>query len=379
MINAGIYIHFPFCNKKCNYCDYFSIEKSNYNLELFTKFLIKEINLVAPLSKNNWIFDTIYFGGGSPGLISHKDLDLILNTLFDKFNFRTKIEITIEVNPGENSLNDFIKFKKIGVNRLSLGIQTLNTKSLQLLTRDHFTTNYFTTYFDAIDAGLTNINIDLLYNIPGQTIQSWIEDVKSIIKINPSHISIISLILEPEVRLHDILKDQSIPCNSSKIEEEMYRQGVNELQKSNYLQYEVGNFSKPKMQSQHSLHYWNLDPYIGLGPSANSYNGLTRWWNVKSLDEYCHNIKNRKLPTSSYEILSKIDKYNEKIINGLRTNRGVYTDEIKDVFMTYTFQQSLKKWQKYLYISSNTISLKKEYFYLTDEIVTDFLIDNSRS
>ena len=379
MINAGIYIHFPFCNKKCNYCDYFSIEKSNYDLELFTKFLIKEINLSAPLCKNNWIFDTIYFGGGSPGLLNHKDFDLILNKLFNKFNFSTKVEITIEVNPGENSLNDFIEFKKIGVNRLSLGIQTLNPTSLQLLTRDHFTTNYFKTYFDAIDAGLTNINIDLLYNIPGQTIKSWIEDVKSIIQINPSHISIISLILEPEVRLNAKLKDQSIPFNSSETEEEMYREGVKELQKSNYLQYEVGHFAKDKMQSRHSLHYWNLDPYIGLGPSANSYNGLQRWCNVKSLDEYIHNLKNSKLPISNYEILSKIDKYNEKIINGLRTNRGVYTNEIKEIFITHTFQESLNKWRKYLYISSNTISLKKEYFYLTDEIITDFLIDNSIS
>lgn len=376
MIKAGIYIHVPFCNHKCNYCDYYSVEKDNDDLHFFTLSLIKEIELVAKSHDKEWIFDTIYFGGGSPGLLENNDLDIILNKLYKNFKISNNPEITIEINPKENSYMDLKTYKKMGINRLSIGFQSLNSKLLLLLTRKHLKKDCFKTYENAINAGFKNISVDLLYNIPGQKYKEWMADLKSIIQLNPNHITIISLILESETILHSSLQKISELQPNNEFEETMFRKGSNELHNAGYFQYEIGHFSKPEMECKHNLHYWDLNPYLGFGPSAHSYNGIKRWWNTDSIKEYINYISNKESPISNSELLTKINRYNEVIINGFKTSKGISIKNIGDFYSKHSFQKALEKWEKYLNISNDQIIIKTENFYLTDLVTSDFIIEN---
>ena len=334
---AGIYIHIPFCTVKCMYCDFYSITNRLEDTPQFIKAIIEEIKLSKDIHNKNYDFDTIFFGGGTPSLIDPIWIDKILTNLYKTFTFKKNIEISIEVNPGEIKLEKLKTLKKIGLNRISIGVQSLDEKLLKFLDRLHSPIESIETYKNARKAGFNNINADLIFNIPNQSLVQWEKDIQTMIELNVDHISSYSLTVEKGTVLNKEVNRGNIIMPNDANDKRMYLLAVNELINNNYDQYEISNFAKQNKRCLHNLHYWNLDPYISFGPSSHSYDTKKRWWNTKSLDKYLKMISNGKLPIQGYETLNIKEKFNELILNGLRMNDGIKILRLKNVYSGYDF------------------------------------------
>ena len=335
----------------------------------FVEMLLREIELTATDFNQNWQFDSIYLGGGSPALLPSKTLEIILNNLRDYFSFSQLPEITLEINPGENSLDDLQTFREMGINRLSIGFQSLNPEFLTLLTRRHNQDDCVTMYKNARKAGIENISIDMLYNIPRQSVKGWLTDLNTVIEMNPEHIAIYSLTAEIGTPFYADIQNGVYALPSSAVENEMYREGSQFLRDCGFIQYEVSHFAKPGMECRHNLHYWERDPYLALGPSAHGFDGEKRYWNVASLDEYFKLLSQNKLPIQGSEILSEINILDEIIMNGLRTNIGIPISCID-----HRSEESIQKWGSNLERKNDSIFLKPEFFHLADEIAADLMV-----
>ena len=368
MTTAGIYVHIPFCRHICNYCDYFTTEKREAEISQFVGMLIREIELTASEFNHNWQFDCIYFGGGSPALLPPKSLEIILNKLREHFSFSQFPEITLEINPEENSLEDLQSFRRIGINRLSIGFQSLNPEFLNLLTRTHNPDDCVTIYENARLAGFENISIDLLYNIPGQSVKGWLNDLKTVVEIQPEHIAMYSLTAEAGTPFYADIQNGDLSLPDTVIEVEMFRQGSRYLRDCGFTHYEISHFAKFKKVCRHNLHYWKRDPYLAFGPSAHGFDGEKRYWNVSSLDKYFEMLSQNNLPIQDNEVLTAENILNEIVMNGLRTNLGIPSsciDKCKGV--------PFKKWENYLKKKNGSIFLRSDYLHLADEIAMDFM------
>ena len=372
MNSAGIYIHIPFCQHICNYCDYFTTEKKAGNIPHFVKMLLREIELTASnFDHHDWIIDSIYLGGGSPALLLPEDLEIILNKLREHFPFSQFPEITLEINPGENTFADLKSYFELDVNRLSIGFQSLKSELLTLLTRQHNQDDCVTIYENARKAGIENISIDMLYNIPGQSIDAWLNDLKAIIEIEPEHIAIYSLTAEKGTPFYTDIQNGDLSFPPAAVENEMYREGSRYLRDCGFIQYEVSHFAKPGMECRHNLHYWKRDPYLAFGPSAHGFDGEKRYWNIASLDQYYEMLSQNNLPIQNTEILSAENIVNEIVMNGLRTNLGVPISIIEK-----NMPANYQKWNGYLERKNRSLFLKPEFFHLADEIAADLMVGN---
>jgi len=376
MKTAGIYFHIPFCKNKCNYCDYYSLEKREKDIPGFVEMLMREIELSAHEHGKNWQFDTIYFGGGSPALLTPNDVNNILNKLKHHFNISKNIELTLEINPGETKKETLFSLKELGVNRLSIGFQSLDNRLLTTLSRTHRLDDCFMMYEDAKVAGFDNINIDMMYNIPEQSLDRWVDDLNTLVKLDCDHITIFPLTSEKGTPFYNQVNSGEVKLPGSHIEESMFTHSSQLLSINGFIQYEVAHFSKPGKECQHNQHYWNLEPYLAFGPSAHGYNGKKRWWNVSSLDEYLSALAKNKKPVSDFETLSYSDRFNESVIYGLRTNEGISTAALQKHEHNSSIESILKKWGNYLDISSDAIRMKPGHFHLADEIVSEMLISD---
>ena len=368
MTTAGIYVHIPFCRHICNYCDYFTTEKREAEISQFVGMLVREIELTASEFNHNWQFDCIYFGGGSPALIPSKGLEIILNKLREHFSFSQFPEITLEINPEENSLEDLQSFRRIGINRLSIGFQSLNPEFLNLLTRTHNPDDCVNIYENARLAGFENISIDLLYNIPGQSVKGWLNDLKTVVEIQPEHIAMYSLTAEAGTPFYADIQNGIFSMSDAAIEGEMFRRGAHYLRDCGFTHYEISHFAKSKKECRHNLHYWKRDPYLAFGPSAHGFDGEKRYWNVSSLDKYFEMLSQNNLPIQDNEVLTAENILNEIVMNGLRTNLGIPSsciDKCKGV--------PFKKWENYLKKKNGSIFLRSDYLHLADEIAMDFM------
>jgi len=280
----------------------------------------------------------------------------------------------MEVNPGEAPMDSLIEFRKLGINRLSIGFQSLQPQLLTFLSRIHRSEDCLTTFRNARDAGFENINIDMIYNIPRQSLEMWQTDLKQIIELAPNHISAYSLTVETNTTLHTQVQHGNIHMPSDEIDLAMFEFCQKYLCHHNYGQYEISSYSKTNMECQHNLHYWKLEPYLAFGPSAHGYDGHVRWWNTSSLDEYVQMLRNNKRPMSGSEILSQSDHLNELIFNGLRTREGIQMHKMDEWDTTsQTIEYVLNKWDSQLDIGTDTIRLKKDAYKFADEIATDLM------
>ncbi len=374
---AGIYIHIPFCTVKCRYCDFYSITNRERDIPEFINTIISEIQLVSKTFNHRWVFDTIFIGGGTPSLLKPEWINKILQVLCDNFEISNGVEITMETNPGEAPPEFLNGFRKAGVNRLSIGFQSFQPELLQFLDRIHSPEDCFTTFNNARISGFENINTDLIFNIPGQSIQRWQQDIQSIIELHPEHISMYSLTLEPGTPLAKQVQSGIVTMPDESNDHTMYDWALNILPEKGYHQYEISNFSKKKKQCRHNLHYWNLDPYLGFGPSAHGYDGKIRYWNSRSLDTYIQQLQKDVLPIDGQELLSETDKFNELIFNGLRLNTGISIESLKELFPAENFDDYLDKylntWNQ-LRNDSGILSLNSEGIFLADSITSDMFI-----
>ena len=371
---SGIYIHFPFCNVKCGYCDFYSIVNRKETIPYFIESVIKEIDLYFISNDLNKLeFDTIFLGGGTPSLIEPHYIEKIFKTLSNHINFSMIKEITIEANPGEASKKYLNGYKEIGINRISFGFQSLDDKLLKFLDRLHSAKQCILAFEEARIAGFENINTDMIFNIPGQSLDILSENLKSVIKLQPEHISSYSLTVEKGTMLYSNVSKGKVVMPDEELDYNMYEMTSSIMSDNRYSQYEASNYAKNDKECLHNLHYWNLDPYIAFGPSAHGYDGKKRWWNHKSLNSYLTLLKENKLPIKNSEILSTKNKFNEIIMNGLRTSKGINIEKLNRITNSINIDKKIQKWPQ-LVIQDKYLRLKDNDFMLLDEITADLFI-----
>lgn len=364
--NIGIYIHIPFCKKKCFYCDFVSYEnKENLIQEYIDAVCLEILQNAEILSEYN--ISTIYFGGGTPSLIKVEYIEKILNTLKLFVTDEKEIkEITIEVNPNSASLDKLEKYYNLGINRLSIGLQSTHDKILRNIGRLHTFNDFKEVLKNANAVGFKNISVDLIYPLPGLNLSGFKETLNSVIKLkdefNIKHISVYNLEVHENTRLDFLLKEGFVSlCNED--EEYKMREELNKrLQDNGFVKYEISNYAYPGFESKHNLCYWNQEKYIGFGVNASSFFNLKRYRNTSNIDKYIDGIKNNKNIVVETEELDKLSLMKEYIILKLRLSKGVEISEFKQRFGTDIFDifntefNSLKK-DNLVNITSKNISL----------------------
>ena len=322
--NAGLYIHIPFCARKCPYCDFFSVTDLALK-PIFLKALIDEMKLV---SAQGLCFDTLYIGGGTPSVYDHHDIGRIVSAVLQNFDFQPASEISIEVNPGTVSLEQLNGFRKAGINRINIGVQSFSQKNLDFLGRIHSANEARSAITEAQQAGLIDIGLDLIYGLPDQSNSDWLADLNQAVECDPNHISCYMLTYEQGTPLYNSREGGRVqPLNEDNVRT-LFETTIDFLEDHDYFQYEISNFArirnngKPNI-SRHNLKYWTLVPYIGLGPSAHSFIQPQRYWNVSNVDSYIEAIESGQLPVAEREVLSKEQQIIEAIYLGLRMTAGI--------------------------------------------------------
>ncbi|MBU0464985.1 MAG: radical SAM family heme chaperone HemW [Proteobacteria bacterium] len=325
----SIYIHIPFCVKKCDYCDFFS--KTNLLLiPAYIKALQKEIEKRSDSKEK---INTIYFGGGTPSLLPVKDVDMLLQTIGDKFLVSRDVEITFEVNPGTINLNYLKELKNTGINRLSIGAQSFNEDKLRFLSRIHTVKQAVKTINGAGTAGFDNISMDFIYGLPFETQTMWQQDLKQALGMSPSHLSCYMLTIEPGTALDEkLIKGLINPLGNTAMST-MFKKTAIFLTNNKYEHYEISSFSKGRQnRSRHNSKYWDMTPYYGFGAAAHSYDGKTRSWNSNNIDKYIKDLDSGRLPNEGREILTQKQKMLEMIMLRLRTLEGLDLAKFQTLF-----------------------------------------------
>lgn len=377
MKKAGIYIHIPFCATKCMYCDFYSIADRNDQIPLFIETIVKEIDIYEGID-DNLIFDTIFFGGGTPSTVDAFSLEKIINALDKKFNLSNITEFTIEANPGEAPKDRLKDFLDLGVNRLSIGVQSLHQDILTFLTRIHSPKQVLETFNNARQVGYTNISCDLIYSIPNQTWKMWEKDLIKIIDLEPNHISAYNLTVENGTALFDMVKTKKIIMPNDDKSSDWFLKTHKILEDGGYPGYEISNFSRNGMVCKHNIHYWKIDPYYAFGPSAHGFDGKKRWNNVRSLNQYIQKVESGKTPISKLEYLSQVDLINEALGFGLRMKNGFDTRLIPSN-LSSTFQNKLgelrEKYSDLLKLDNDFLLLTIDGMVLSDQIIPELLLE----
>ncbi|MEE3188681.1 MAG: radical SAM family heme chaperone HemW, partial [Candidatus Neomarinimicrobiota bacterium] len=312
MKSAGIYIHIPFCAVKCIYCDFYSITDRENSIPRFINAIVKEIE-TCTVDVSNWKLETIFIGGGTPSLLNGRNIESILNALERKYDLAQIKEWTMEANPGEAPLERLKDFRSLGINRLSMGVQSLEPDLLKFLTRIHSANQVFETYEHARNAGFENINCDLIYSMPGQSWEIWERDLLRVLDLKPDHISAYTLTLEKGTELYQFVKKGQVTMPEEDQTGGWFLKTHGILNSHGYSAYEISNFAKPGMECRHNLHYWRIHPFLAFGPSAHGFNGSNRWGNVRSLDQYLTQIESGNTPISMKESLTQKNLTNELI------------------------------------------------------------------
>lgn len=324
---AGIYIHIPFCRQACHYCNFhFSTNQSQKDVLL--KAMNKEIELTQPFSSSETI-DTIYFGGGTPSLLSIDEINKLLNTVKDKFDVNPQAEITIEANPDDIDPAVLANWLNAGTNRLSLGVQSFNEAELKWMNRAHNARQSFQSIDDIIAAGFTNFSVDLIYGSPLLSNEEFEKNVNIIISKNIPHISCYALTVEEKTALHHLIKKKkSLPVDEQR-QAEQFELLLKLTRSAGYEQYEISNFAKPGYRSQHNSSYWKGKPYYGFGPSAHSFDGESkRSWNIANNALYIQSMEKDSIPFEE-EILTPVQQLNEYIMISLRTMEGIDLNKLE--------------------------------------------------
>lgn len=326
---AGIYLHIPFCKQACHYCDFHFSTDTGIRKELLES-MKKEIILQQGYLAQEPI-ETIYFGGGTPSILTDEELSTLLGSIQKKFLVQTNAEITLEANPDDLTLSRLRAMRNIGVNRLSIGIQSFDDDVLTFLNRAHSSIVAASCIPMAREAGFENISLDLIYAIPGQLEDKWRQNIYKAIDLNPEHISAYSLTIEEKTAFGRWAASGKLKAPDDEIAAHQLEILVKELEKAGYQQYEISNFSKPGYESQHNSSYWKEKKYLGIGPSAHSYNLISRQFNVSNNHHYIRSLNDGTIPFE-FELLSADDHINEYLLTTLRTSWGCDLEKMKQNF-----------------------------------------------
>lgn len=333
MKDLGIYIHIPFCQSKCYYCDFISFANSNKEIQHYVNYLIKEIKMYKNLLKD-YSIKTIFIGGGTPSYLKPKYIYNILNYIYKNFNGKGVTEITIEANPGTLDDEKLKIYKEAGINRISLGVQSLDDRLLESIGRTHTSKDFYKSFEKIRKIGFNNVNVDLIFGLPNQTLEDCEKSLREMVKLDLEHISYYSLILEENTLLEKWHKEGKIILPDEELEREMYYLGKDILKNNGYKHYEISNFAKEGYESQHNLFYWQLKPYIGFGLSSHSNLNNKRFWNYSKLKDYYYTIDNGKFPIAGNEYINREMEIAEYLIMGLRLIDGIDKNDFSSRFNT---------------------------------------------
>ena len=375
---AGIYIHIPFCSKRCIYCGFYSTTAVR-DTNRYIDAICKELKMRTNYLKYNTI-KTIYIGGGTPSLLNHHQLERIFSTIRDNYNISQVEEVTLECNPNDLTTNYIAQLKKLPINRISMGVQSFEDSILKFLRRRHNAEQAINAVQECQKAGFRNISIDLIYGIPGQSDHSFKNDIKRAVSLGVTHISSYHLSYEENTPLWKQLQNGDIDVIDEESSVNMYNILCSTLSQHNYSHYEISNFAIDGFQSKHNSSYWNGTPYLGIGASAHSFNGSARRWNPDNLELYIDGIECGN-PIYEEEMLSATDLYNEAIMLGLRKSEGIQLTDFRNRFGDSLYEKLMHNAQPYIYTGSlikeiDRIRISEHGLFISDNIISSlFIVD----
>ena len=370
---AGIYVHIPFCRQKCYYCDFYK----TVNTSLTDKFILALQSEIVQRKNylENEIIETIYFGGGTPSVLKKSELSGILDFLHGHFNVSTTVEITFEANPDDLSIDYLNEIYGSGVRRLSIGIQSFQNEFLKKMNRRHDANQAIKVVENAAIIGFNDISIDLIYGLPGLTRGQWQADLNQVFKLPVQHLSAYYLTYHEGTPFYTWLKKGTLKALKETESISQFMILIQMVKDNDFEQYEISNFAKNRKYSRHNSSYWKGVKYLGLGPSAHSFNGISRSWNVSHIESYIKAI-NAGLPYSEEEILSENNRYNEYVLTRIRTIWGVSSDELNESYgaeKAAYFKNNINK-----YIDTGMVKLHNGIYNLTEKgmFISDEIMAN---
>ena len=379
MKELGIYIHIPFCKSKCHYCDFVSFSNKKELEERYIKALNNEITKSSKKINREHEVTTIYIGGGTPSFTSEKNIENLLKNVFENYNVSKNAEITIEINPGTVNEKKIKKYRQIGINRISIGLQSTNNKLLKTIGRIHTYEEFLNTY-NMIKEEFNNINIDLMLGLPSQTMQDLQESLNKVIELQPQHISIYSLIVEDGTTLQKMIEENKISLPSEEIERQMYWLAKETLEKNGFKHYEISNFAKEGHESKHNSNCWEQKEYLGFGLAAHSYIDSKRISNIEIMEEYIKNIEEENIKNNKVmqEEQNDEDKKKEYILLGLRKIEGVKIQQFKNKYTDnplFLYHKELEKLvnEELIEIDGDYIKLTKKGLDLANLVWEEFI------
>lgn len=373
---AGIYIHIPFCKQACHYCNFHFSTSLRYKNE-FVGALLKEIELSKQTinAGTDPTIETIYLGGGTPSLLTKQELETILQSIHNHFTVTADAELTLEANPDDITKEKLEAWKAAGINRLSIGIQSFFDEDLQWMNRAHNAQQAWG-QLQLTRTLFENITIDLIYGTPGLTNEKWQQNVEKVIALGIPHISCYALTVEPQTPLQKLIHQQKKEDVNTDIQSEQFLLLMQWLNAAGYEHYEISNFAKPGWRSRHNSSYWSGKNYYGFGPSAHSFDGNSRWWNIANNNVYIRSINDGKLPIEK-EILTPAQKANEYIMTSLRTIEGLDLEKIKEI-KNHLINKSKKYIASGAMVSANEkLILTNDGKLLADGIAADLFLDET--
>jgi oxygen-independent coproporphyrinogen-3 oxidase len=373
---AGIYIHIPYCKKLCNYCDFYHVI-SDGDHALFLNSLKKEIEI-----RQNYLdpdtVSTVYFGGGTPSIFNIKEIETILDNLRKNFEIESENEITLEVNPDDVTEKYFKELKSLGINRISIGIQSWRDEDLRFLNRRHTSIQSNEALDAAFKAGFDNVSVDLIYGIPGMTSEHLASNLIRTFSYDIKHISAYHLTIEPGTLFGKMKQKNRFLETEEEESVAEFNLLIEKMEDEGFIHYEISNFSKPGYFSIHNTNYWKQIPYLGLGPSAHSFNGYSRQWNIRNLKKYISLLKSDK-PFYEKEELDLKTKFNEYILTSLRTMWGIDLHYVERAFEKEGYDYVINLAGKFINYGlmeqkENALILTNQGKMISDNIISEFIM-----
>ena len=372
---AGLYIHIPFCKQRCTYCDFHTIIAPKQMPDL-VESLMREMHLRKDYLKNERI-ETIYFGGGTPSLLTPTMFQQIFSTIYELFSVDENAEITFEANPDDINPDYLKDSSALPFNRISMGIQSFDDVDLKAVNRRHTASQAIEAVKNAQHAGYNNISIDLIYGLPNQTLTSWQKQIEQALSLNVQHISVYGLTFEKGTKLWRQRENAELEAIDDDTMNDMYDLLLKTMDENGFEAYEISNFAKPGFRSRHNSAYWKLNPYLGIGPSAHSYDGDSRQWNVSSNTKYIRAIRDNK-EYFEREILTTNENYNDYVMISLRTREGADLDFIENTYGVSYLNNCLQSADKYilnemLIVDGNYLKFSKKGIQLSNIVISDLM------
>ena len=372
---AGIYIHIPFCKRRCIYCDFFSTTQSEKK-SATVRALCRELEMRQDYLEGEEI-ETIYLGGGTPSQLTEEELKAIFASVYRIYKVREDAEITLEANPDDLTPEYVAILRRLPINRISMGIQTFQEETLKLLHRRHTATQAVEAFRRCREAGFQNISIDLMYGLPGETLETWKEDLQQSIDLRPEHISAYHLIYEEDTALWKLREQHRVEEADEELSVSLFTTLIDRLTEAGYQHYEISNFCLPGLHSRHNSSYWTGKKYLGCGPSAHSYNSVSRQWNVASLDEYLKGVEKEEL-NDEIEELDLYTRYNDFVLTSIRTCWGMPLSKLRSEFGEDLYRYCMRMAKPHvdqgvLENREGVLRLTRKGIFVSDGIMSDLM------